>query len=347
MSGSSHNGPGLASRETIVTARAPRLLDQVRARARRLGLARRTEEAYAGWIRRFILANDKRHPRGMGGPEVEAFLTRLATEDKVAAATQNQALAALLFLYRQVLAQDLPWMSNIQRAKRPTRLPVVLTRQETARVLDGLSGVPWLVASLLYGSGLRLLEALRLRIQDMDFARHEVMIRRAKGGKDRRTMLPRALVAPLLLQIEEARRVFSIDVAAGFGEVWLPDALARKYPGAAREEGWQYVFPARQRALDPHAGVVRRHHVDESTIQRAMKKAVRAAGVTKPATCHTLRHSFATHLIEAGYDIRTVQELLGHADVSTTQIYTHVLGRGAGGVHSPLDRTYLPQGSSS
>ena len=320
-----------------VNGNAPRLLDEVRARIRRLGLARRTEEAYVGWIRRFILANGKRHPREMGGREVEGFLTLLATEGRVAASTQNQALAALLFLYREVLVLDLPWMENIQRAKRPERLPVVLTRGEVGDVLGGLSGVPWLVASLLYGSGLRLLEALRLRIQDVDFGRREVMIRRAKGGKDRRTVLPVALVAPLLLQVEEARRIHRLDTEAGFGEVWLPDALARKYPSAPREEGWQYVFPARHRTLDRADGVTRRHHVDESTVQRAVKAAVRAVGLGKPATCHTLRHSFATHLIESGYDIRTVQELLGHSDMSTTQIYVHVLNRGASGVRSPLD----------
>jgi len=313
------------------------LLDEVRARVRRLGLARRTEEAYVGWIRRFILANGKRHPRDMGGREVEAFLTLLATRGNVAASTQNQALAALLFLYREVLAVDLPWMDNVQRAKRPARLPVVLTRDEVGRVLAAMSGTSWLVAHLLYGSGLRLLEALRLRIQDVDFGRREVLARRAKGGKDRRTMLPAVLLSPLLRQVDEARRVHRLDVAAGFGEVWMPDALARKYPAAAREDGWQYVFPARHRQADPSDGVMRRHHVDESTVQRALKKAVRASGVAKPATCHTLRHSFATHLIEAGHDIRTVQELLGHSDVSTTQVYVHVLNRGARGVRSPLD----------
>lgn len=337
MAGSSHSEEGMARQVAGQDARSPRLLDQVRARLRRLGLARRTEEAYVGWIRRFILANGKRHPCEMGGREVEAFLTLLATDGHVAVATQNQALAALLFLYRQVLALDLPWMENIQRAKRPARLPVVLTREEVRCVLDGLSGVPWLVASLLYGSGLRLLEALRLRIKDVDFGRHEVLIRQGKGGKDRRTMLPTMLISPLVLQIEEARRVHRLDQAVGFGEVWLPDALARKYPTAAREEGWQYVFPARQRAVDPRDGMIRRHHVEESTVQRAVKRAVQGAGLDKPATCHALRHSFATHLIESGYDIRTVQELLGHADVSTTQIYVHVLNRGASGVRSPLD----------
>nr|WP_246417327.1 integron integrase [Rehaibacterium terrae] len=304
---------------------------------RRLGLAKRTEEAYVGWIRRFILANGKRHPREMGAREVEAFLTRLATRDKVAASTQNQALAALLFLYREVLGEQLPWMENIRRAKRPERLPVVLTRAEVAALLGELSGRAWLMAALLYGSGLRLMECVRLRIKDVDCERRELIVRDGKGGKDRRTMLPAALVEPLRAQMAEARRVHAADLAAGFGAVWLPDALARKYPNASREPGWQYVFPARERSRDPRDGQIRRHHVDEQALQRAMKAAVRRAGLAKPASCHTLRHSFATHLIEDGYDIRTVQELLGHADVATTQIYTHVLNRGAGAVRSPLD----------
>lgn len=318
-------------------ARPPRLLDEVRGRMRRLGLAKRTEEAYVGWIRRFILANGKRHPREMGAREVEAFLTRLATRDKVAASTQNQALAALLFLYREVLGEQLPWMENIRRAKRPERLPVVLTRAEVAALLGELSGRAWLMAALLYGSGLRLMECVRLRIKDVDCERRELIVRDGKGGKDRRTMLPAALVEPLRAQMAEARRVHAADLAAGFGAVWLPDALARKYPNASREPGWQYVFPARERSRDPRDGQIRRHHVDEQALQRAMKAAVRRAGLAKPASCHTLRHSFATHLIEDGYDIRTVQELLGHADVATTQIYTHVLNRGAGAVRSPLD----------
>lgn len=305
---------------------------------RRLGMSKRSEEAYVGWIRRFILMHGKRHPRDMGQREVEAFLTSLAVNGNVAVSTQNQALAALLFLYRQVLDLDLPWMDNILRAKKPARLPTVLSRDETQALLDRMTGVPWLVASLLYGGGLRLLEALRLRIKDVDFGRRELIIRNGKGGKDRRTMLPAMLVSALLLQMEEARRVHRMDLAAGFGEVWLPDALSRKYRSAAKEEGWQWVFPAQRRSLDPRDGLMRRHHVDESVIQRAVKRAVREAGIVKLATCHTLRHSFATHLIESGYDIRTVQELLGHKDVTTTQIYTHVLNRGASGVKSPLDR---------
>ena len=331
--GSWHAGMAGATEE----APPARLLDQVRWRARRLGLAIRTEETYVGWIRRFILANGKRHPANLGAREVEAFLTWLAASRNVAASTQNQALAALLFLYREVLNQDLPWMENIRRAKKPERLPVVLTRDEVNRLLEQLRGNAWLMASLLYGSGLRLMECVRLRVKDVDLARGEIVVRHGKGGKDRRTMLPAAAAAMLQQQIEEARRVHARDLAAGFGAVWLPDALARKYPNAAREWAWQYVFPARSRSVDPRAQVERRHHVDEKMLQRAVHRAVRAAGIDKPASCHTLRHSFATHLIEAGSDIRTVQELLGHADVSTTQIYTHVLQRGGLGVRSPLD----------
>ena len=315
----------------------PRLLDEVRARVRRLGLAKRTEEAYAGWIRRFILANGKRHPATMGAREVEAFLTSLAVRDQVSASTQNQALSALLFLYREVLGMALPWMDDIRRAKRPQRLPVVLGRDEVATLLDQMAGVQWLVASLLYGSGLRLLEGLRLRAQDIDFARREIIVRDGKGGKDRRTMLPAALIAPLLAQLDEVRRIHGADLAAGFGGVWLPHALARKYPGAAHDWAWQYVFPATQRSRDPRDGRMGRHHLDESVIQRAVKQARVRAGIVAPATCHTLRHSFATHLLESGQDIRTIQELLGHSDVGTTMIYTHVLNRGGLGVRSPLD----------
>jgi integron integrase len=317
--------------------RPPRLLDAVRARIRRLGLAKRTEEAYVGWIIRFIRANGRRHPRDLGGPEVERFLTGLAVDGQVAASTQNQALAALLFLYREVLDIELPWMDGIQRAKRPVRVPVVLTRAEVASVLDHLQGVHWLVASLLYGSGLRLLEGLRLRVQDLDFARGEITVRHGKGGKDRRTMLPAALHEPLRSQLAHSRRLHDRDLRAGFGAVWLPEALARKYPGAPREWRWQYVFPATQRGLDSRGEEIRRHHLHESAVQRAVRRAVTLAGIAKRATCHTLRHSFATHLLESGYDIRTVQELLGHADVSTTQIYTHVLNRGPNAVRSPLD----------
>jgi len=302
-------------------------------------LSIRTEEAYVGWVRRFIFANDKRHPRELGAREVEAFLTHLAMHGRVAASTQNQALSALLFLYREVLQQELPWMENIRRAKRPERLPVVLSREEVAALLDEMNGVTWLMASLLYGAGLRLMECVRLRVQDVDFVRREITVRQGKGGKDRRTMLPAIIVDALQGQLAEARRVHERDLAAGFGAVWLPNALARKYPNAAREWAWQYVFPASSRSIDPRSSVERRHHLDETVLQRAVKQAVRRARIDKPATCHTLRHSFATHLLEAGHDIRTIQELLGHKDVSTTQIYTHVLNRGGRGVLSPLDRS--------
>ena len=317
---------------------SPKLLHRVRAKMRRLGLARRTEEAYVGWIRRFIIANDRRHPEAMGALEVEAFLTGLAMHGQVAPSTQNQALAALLFLYRQVLEVELPWMEEIRRAKRPKRLPLVLSQRETAALLGELGGVTWLMASLLYGSGLRLMECVRLRVKDVDFDRHEITVRQGKGGKDRRTMLPVRLVEPLHAQLGEARRVHARDLAAGFGDVWLPDALARKYVNAGREWAWQYVFPARMRSRDPRGGGMRRHHLDEAVLQRAVKNAARDCGISKPATCHTLRHCFATHLLEAGYDLRTIQELLGHKDVATTQIYTHVLNRGGSGVLSPLDR---------
>ncbi len=305
---------------------------------RRLGMAKRSEQAYTGWIRRFILASGTRHPRSLGAREVEAFLTGLAVTGNVAASTQNQALAAILFLYREVLNIDLPWMDDIRRAKRPQRLPVVLNRDETRVLLGEMDGITGLMASLLYGSGLRLMECVRLRVKDVDFARHEILVRQGKGGKDRRTMLPGSVVEALLMQLAHARRIHDRDLRAGFGKVWMPDALARKYPNAARDWSWQYVFPASERSIDPRDGVERRHHLDEGVLQRAVKIAVRRAEIVKPATCHTLRHSFATHLLEAGHDIRTVQELLGHKDVATTQIYTHVLNRGAGGVLSPLDR---------
>jgi len=317
----------------------PRLLDLVRSRMRRVNYALRTERAYSDWIRRFILANDKRHPAEMGADEVEAFLTELAVDGKVAAATQNQALAALLFLYREVLGIDLPWMQSIVRARRPQRLPVVLTCQQVRNLFNQLSGVHWLQASLLYGSGMRLMECIRLRIQDVDLARRQILIRDGKGSKDRITVLPDTLRDPLRRQIAEAREQHGRDLAAGFGSVYLPFALARKYRSAAREWIWQYVFPAMRRSRDPRDGSERRHHSDASALQRAVKDAARRCDLPKHATCHSLRHSFATHLLESGADIRTVQELLGHKDVSTTQIYTHVLNRGGLGVLSPLDRS--------
>ena len=318
--------------------REPRLLEQVRQRLRVKHYSMRTEQAYLGWIRRFILANGKRHPREMGGREVEAFLILLATKKNVAAGTQNQALAALLFLYREVLDVELPWMENVVRAKRPRRIPVVLSREEVMRLLAGMEGQAWLMAALLYGTGMRLTECIRLRVKDVDFGRGEIAVRNGKGGKDRRVPLPRRLREPLQAAIERTCLLHASDLAEGLGEVWLPHALARKYPNAARETGWQYVFPSPQLSIDPRSGRKRRHHVDDSVLQRAVRAARKLALIDKPATCHTLRHSFATHLLEAGHDIRTVQELLGHKDVATTQIYTHVLGRGAGAVLSPLDR---------
>lgn len=336
MSPCSH--PSSNSATAAIEGSPPRLLDQLRARMRRRGLSLRTEHAYVAWAWRFIVANDGRHPREMGVREVEAFLTSLASRDHVAASTQNQALSALLFLYREVLDQELPWMDEIRRAKRPARLPTVLTRAEVVAVLGQMNGATWLMAALLYGAGLRLMECMRLRVQDIDFERREIVVRQGKGGKDRRTMLPGMAVDALRAQLIETKRIHRRDLAAGFGAVWLPHALDRKYRSAAREWAWQYVFPAHVRSRDPRDDVIRRHHADESVIQRAVKNAVRGAGIVKPASCHTLRHSFATHLLEAGQDIRTIQELLGHKDVATTQIYTHVLNRGGQGVLSPLDR---------
>ena len=314
------------------------LLERVRERIRLKHYSIRTEQAYCDWIRRFVLFHGKRHPSGLGAPEVEAFLTFLAVEGRVAASTQNQAKSALLFLYREVLGVELPWLDNVERAKAPSRVPVVLTREEARRIVARLDGVHALIGLLLYGTGLRIMEAMRLRVKDVDFGRREILVRDGKGAKDRVTMLPLKIVPPLRQQIEHAAELHRGDLEDGFGFVWLPYALDRKYPGAAREWGWQYVFPADARSRDPRDGVVRRHHLSDQAFQRAMKLAVRAAGVVKPATPHTLRHTFATELLESGYDIRTVQELLGHRDVSTTMVYTHVLNRGGRGVVSPIDR---------
>jgi integron integrase len=320
-----------------LTRRPLRLLDQIRAACRVRHYSRRTEQAYVYWARWFVLAHDRRHPQNMGEREVAAFLTSLATTHDVAASTQNQALAALLFLYRHVLDVQLPWMDSVVRAKRPKRIPVVLSRNEIARLLAAMDGQRWLMASLMYGTGMRLLECLQLRIHDVDFARREIVVRHGKGGKDRRLPLPIALHQHLEEQVNRARFQHAADVAAGLGHVWLPHRLAAKYPNAARQLGWQWMFPSLRTSGDPITGEVRRHHVDDSVLQRAIKKAVAIAGIDKRVSCHTLRHSFATHLLESGQDIRTVQELLGHKDLSTTQIYTHVLGRGANAVLSPLD----------
>jgi integron integrase len=316
----------------------PKLLDQVRDRIRVKHYSIRTERAYLDWIKRFIYFHGKRHPKDMGAPEVEAFLTHLAVAGNVASATQTQALSALLFLYKEVLGLDLPWMDGITRAKKPQRLPTVLTEEEARRVLGHLDGVTWLMASLLYGTGMRLMECVRLRVKDVDFARREILIRDGKGMKDRVTMLPASLIEPLQTQLDKARVLHEKDVAEGYGEVYLPFALEKKYPNAARQWGWQYVFPATKRSTDPRSDKVRRHHLNEKVLQRAVAGAAREAALVKPTSCHTFRHSFATHLLQSGYDIRTVQELLGHKDVQTTMIYTHVLNRGGRGVVSPLDR---------
>lgn len=328
--------PNFSDKST--TANPPKLLDQVRDKLRVKHYSIRTEESYVGWIKRYIYFHDKRHPKSLGARDIEAFLTHLAVQGKVAAATQNLAKSALLFLYREVLEIELSWLENITQAKAPKRLPVVLTVSEVQAVLSRLSGTHALIASLLYGGGMRLMEAVRLRVKDVDFARHEILVREGKGFKDRVTMLPEAVVAPLKTHMSKVKALHEDDLAQGFGEVYLPFALDKKYPNAGREWCWQYIFPSKNLSLDPRSDKTRRHHIDEKGVQRAVKQAVRDARLTKPATPHTLRHSFATHLLQNGYDIRTVQELLGHSDVSTTMIYTHVLNKGGKGVISPLDR---------
>ena len=320
-----------------VLATQPKLLDQVRGKIRVKHYRIRTEQAYVDWIKRFILHFDKRHPRDMGTAQVEAFLTHLAVAGHVAASTQNQAKSAILFLYREVLEQELPWLDNVTQARQPQRLPVVLTQAEVQALLSRLAYTHWLIASLLYGTGMRVLEAARLRVKDVEFSRKEILVRDGKGYKDRVTMLPLALVNPLKDHLKRVKTLHEKELAEGFGKVYLPFALEKKYPNAAAEWMWQYVFPAVKRSVDPRSGEERRHHVQDQAIQRAIKQAARDAKLTKPATPHTLRHSFATHLLQGGYDIRTVQELLGHKDVTTTMIYTHVLNKGGRGVSSPLD----------
>lgn len=319
---------------------APRLHDQFRLRIRSLHYSRRTEETYWHWIKRFIVFHGKRHPSLLGHAEAEAFLSALATDRNVAANTQNLALAAILFLYKEVLGTDLPWLSNVTRARKPKRIPTVLSRQETESLLAavGQEGAAAMVVHLLYGSGMRLLEALRLRVKDVDFDRRELCVRDGKGGKDRVTVFPQVLLAPMRSHLAWRRTVFDEDARRGMADVWMPDALAMKYPNAAREWGWQYVFVANRCSTDPLSGVVRRHHIGESKIQKLVRSSGIQAGIAKPVSPHTLRHSFATHLLESGADIRTVQELLGHSDVSTTMIYTHVVNRGGLGAISPLDR---------
>ena len=316
----------------------PRLLDQIRARIRYKHYSRRTERAYVDWARRYILFHGKRHPRDMGAVEIEAFLTYLANERDVASSTHRQALSALLFLYGEVLGIDLPWLGEIARPKKARRLPVVLTEEEVHQVFLHLTGEHRLMAGLCYGAGLRLMECVRLRVKDIDFARHVIVVRAGKGGKDRTTMLPRMLRQDLMDQLALARSLYNEDREANRPGVEMPHAMATKYPAACREWSWFWVFPADKLSTDPRTGIVRRHHVYEQTFQRAVSRAVARSKIAKPATTHALRHSFATHLLEAGYDIRTIQELLGHSDVSTTMIYTHVTLQVGRGVRSPLDR---------
>jgi integron integrase len=315
----------------------PRLLDELRQAIRARHYSYRTEETYVGWARRFILFHNTRHPRDMGAGEINTFLSHLAVEGRVSAATQNQALAALLFLYREVLQVEVPWLEGVVRAKKPQRLPEVMTKGEVKAVLDKMPEGKRLMAGLLYGSGLRLNECLNLRVKDVDLERGEILVRDGKGGKDRVTVLPRSLTPALADHLRRHRAWFERVSADGRGRCSMPDALERKYPQAPFEWKWQYIFPAPKPSRDPKSLEIKRHHLNETALQRAVKRAVRAAGITKNVSCHTFRHSFATHLLEDGYDIRTVQELLGHSDVSTTMIYTHVLNRGGRGVQSPAD----------
>ncbi len=310
-----------------------RFLDEVRARIRFKHYSLRTERSYLDWIRRYILFHGKRHPKDMGAAEVTAFLSDLAVHKNVSAGTQNQALSALLFLYKEVLRQEMPWLSEIERAQKPRRLPVVLSDREVARLLACMEGTHALMAQMMYGTGMRLMECVRLRVKDVDFDRREFIVRDGKGGKDRVTMLPEVLVSTL----RHVRTLFESDRDSGLPGVHLPEALSRKYPKAGTEWAWQWVFPSRVLSVDPRSRIRRRHHTHEQAFQRAVKRAAQEAGIAKAVTTHALRHSFATHLLRSGYDIRTVQELLGHSDVSTTMIYTHVLNRGGKGVVSPLD----------
>lgn len=337
-----HPGGGLVACDTDHRpTRTARLQDRFREAIRARHYSFRTERAYRGWIRRYVLFHGVRHPGEMGEAEVARFISHLATERRVSASTQNQALSALLFLYREVLGRNLALVDGVVWAKRARRLPVVLTRAEVDAVLGHLHGTCWIMASLLYGAGLRLLECARLRVKDIDLARREILVRDGKGRKGRLTLLPEKVRQPLAAHLARVRLQHQTDLESGSGSVHLPDALARKYPHAAREWSWQWVFPATRHHVDRETGERRRHHLHESVLQRAVKSAARAAGIPKPATCHTLRHSFATHLLESGYDIRTIQELLGHRDVPTTMIYTHVLNRGPGprGIRSPLDQS--------
>ena len=322
---------------SIVEKPKPRLMEEVRMALRTRHYSRRTEQTYCLWIRRFIFFHNKRHPKDMGEVEINSFLTNLAVMEHVSASTQNQALSALLFLYRHVLDREVGDLGKVIRARKPLRLPVVLTREEVKAVLSQLDGVYWLISVLMYGTGMRLMECLRLRVKDLDFTANQIMIREGKGNKDRITMLPQTVKVKLSQHLSQVRQIHERDSRDGYGRVKTPNALARKYPNASADWGWQFIFPQRKRWINPETAEQGRHHIDESLVQRAIRRAVRAAGLDKQATSHTLRHSFATHLLEEGYDIRTIQELLGHKDVSTTMIYTHVLNRGGKGVRSPVD----------
>ncbi len=318
----------------------PRLLDQVRNRIRCKHYSIRTEQAYIDWIKRYIYFHNKQHPRDLDERHITEFLNHLAVQKKVASSTQNQALCALVFLYREVINKDLAQFKDLVHAKRPSKLPVVFTREETRSILLQLDGVTWIMGQLLYGAGLRVMECVRLRVKDIDFGYKQIVVRDGKGHKDRVTMLPEIVIESLSRHLEKVRKSHEIDLKAGFGTVYLPYALERKYPNANRSWGWQYVFPASRRSIDPRSGIEQRHHLSEVVLQRAIKRAIKACNIVKPGSCHSLRHSFATHLLEAGYDIRTVQELLGHKDVSTTMIYTHVLNKGGKGVQSPSDMLF-------
>ncbi len=316
----------------------PKLLDRIRMAVRTRHYSRRTEEAYVAWARRYILFHNKKHPSAMRSEEINAFLTHLAVEKNVAASTQNQALSAILFLYKEVLQENVGWITDLVRAAKPKRLPVVFAREEVARLLGRMTGVDRLVAELLYGSGLRVIEAVRLRVKDLDLRKGELTVRDGKGQKDRITMLAGSIGEKLTVHLAAMKKLHEQDVAAGMGSVYLPDALERKYPGAARAWAWQYAFPAQRISVDPRSGARRRHHHDERQVQRSFAAALKATKIPRAGGVHSLRHSFATHLLEDGYDIRTIQELLGHTDIKTTMIYTHVLNRSGGrGVRSPLD----------
>jgi integron integrase len=332
------NEPALQSAKKALSK--PRLLDQVRDVIRCKHYSIRTEQTYLEWIKRFIYFNNRKHPKDLGTTHISAFLTHLAVQRKVAGSTQNQALCALVFLYKEIIKKDIGQLDDLIRAKRPSKLPVVFTREEVRAILIQLDGQRWLMGQLLYGAGLRLMECLRLRVKDVDFGYKQIVVRDGKGHKDRITMLPEIISDPLLRHLLKVKQIHHEDLKAGFGMVYLPYALERKYRNANRNWGWQYVFPSNRRSIDPRSGSERRHHASEKVLQRAVKKAIRNSGIVKPGSCHSLRHSFATHLLESGYDIRTVQELLGHKDVTTTMIYTHVLNKGGKCVKSPGDMLF-------